>query len=109
MPAQPPPPRSRAKQKRDPGHNLLRRLHYYKAETLAFLRRPGEVPFTNNEVERDLRMMKLKQKISGCFRSWGGALAFCRIRSFLQTARKQDLNPFAALSAIFPPILPATT
>ena len=101
-------PREGPKDKRDAGHNLLRRLHYYREETLAFLKHPC-VPFTNNQAERDIRMAKVKQKISGCFRSFGGAKAFCRVRSFLSTSLKQAKNPFQALQDFYPPIPQALT
>ena len=100
LPKHPHPPRSGAQQKRDSGHNLLRRLHFYQHETLAFLSHPL-VPFTNNRAEQDLRMTKVKQKISGCFRSFGGAKAFFRVRSFISTHQKQGLNPFEALGRVF--------
>ena len=60
-----------------------------------------KVPFDNNFSERDIRMMKVKQKISGCFRSWDGAKFFTRTRSFIVTARKQNVNLFKALRNLF--------
>src|SRR6202795_4912461 len=70
------------------GHNLLRRLHGRKLDVLRFLSDPT-VPFTNNLAEQDGRMMKLRQKISGGFRSVDGAEDFAVMRSLLSTARKQ--------------------
>ena len=82
--------------KRRPGHNLALRLRDYKTETLRFLHDPG-VPFTNNQAERDLRMMKLRMKISGAFRSEQGAQDFATLRSVLSTAQKQGRNRIEAL------------
>jgi transposase len=75
----------------DAGHNLLRRLETRKEDVLRFLVDPA-VPFTNNEAERDGRMMKLRQKISGGFRSEEGARDFASIRSLIATAKKQGWN-----------------
>ena len=79
------------------GHNLLLRLATRKDDTLRFLYNPS-VPFTNNQAERDARMMKLRQKISGGFRSLEGANDFAIIRSFISTARKQGCNIIQALT-----------
>ncbi len=84
---------------RDPrrtGHNLLLRFATRKEDTLRFLHDPA-VPFSNNEAERDVRMMKLRQKISGGFRSSESAADFATVRSFLATARKQGWNIIEAL------------
>jgi transposase len=80
------------------GHNLLLRLHVRKVDVLRFLSDPT-VPFTNNLAERDGRMMKLRQKISGGFRSVGGAEDFAVIRSLLSTARKQGWDILRALAS----------
>ena len=80
------------------GHNLLRRLHGRKPDVLRFLSDPT-VPFTNNLAEQDGRMMKLRQKISGGFRSVEGAEDFAVIRSLLSTARKQGWNILQALAS----------
>ena len=81
----------RGRAPRRTGHNLLLRLATRKQDTLRFLHDPT-VPFTNNQAERDGRMMKLRQKISGGFRSPEGAMDFALIRSFFSTAKKQGWN-----------------
>ena len=80
--------------------NLLERLRDYKADIIRFCK-DFRVPFDNNFSERDIRMMKLKQKISGCFRSKQGALYFARIRSFIMSARKQKRSVLDDLINIF--------
>ena len=89
-------PRGRTKQR--PGHNLLERLKTFKTETLRFLT-DFDVPFTNNLAEQDLRMMKVKMKISGSFRTLDGAEIFARLRSVVSTARKQGCNILQTLTA----------
>jgi len=79
------------------GHNLLLRISTRKPDVLRFLTDP-RVPFTNNLAERDGRMMKLRQKISGGFRCEGGAKDFAVIRSVLSTARKQGWNILQTLT-----------
>ena len=88
----------RGRQPRRVGHNLLLRLSTRKPDVLRFLSDPT-VPFTNNLAEQDGRMMKLRQKISGGFRSEDGAADFAVIRSVLSTARKQGWNLLQTLTA----------
>ena len=91
---------NRGRLKRRVGHNLLLRLQNFQFDVLRFLD-SVDVPFTNNQAERDLRMMKCKQKVSGCFRSADGAVDFANIRSVLSTARKQNLNLLQVLADLF--------
>jgi transposase len=92
-------PRSKAR-------NLLERLRDYEADTLRFMEK-DEVPFTNNLAENDIRMTKVQQKISGCFRSWDGAKIFCRVRSYLSTCRKQGVSASEGLRLLFEGKLPS--
>jgi transposase len=80
--------------------NLLERLQSFENDVLRFLEDPL-VPFTNNQAENDLRMIKVQQKVSGCFRSMEGAETFCRIRSYITTCRKQGITASEALRLLF--------
>lgn len=95
-----PPPERKGPKKQSASKNLLDAFLQRAEQVLAFLD-DLSVPFTNNLAERDLRMIKVQQKISGTFRSEDGATAFCVIRSYLSTMRKQARPMLAALAAVF--------
>jgi transposase len=107
-PRAPATPGKRGKAKQHPARNLLDRLRTHQDAVLAFLY-DLEVPFDNNLAERDVRMVKVQQKVSGTFRSDEGAISFCRIRGYLSSLRKQGLPLFAALEATLrgQPLLPS--
>jgi transposase len=85
---------------RSPAANLLARLDTHRDEVLRLLD-DARVPFDNNQAERDLRMVKLQQKISGCWRTLAGAAAFLALSSYVSTARKQGMNPLVVLRQLF--------
>jgi transposase len=90
----------KGRKKRTKGRNLLKRLTEKKDAVLAFAYH-AEVPFTNNQAERDIRPIKLKQKISGCFRTFYGAEIYARISGYVSTLRKNQFNIFKELSNVF--------
>ena len=90
---------------RSKSRNLLERLREFETETLRFMT-DKLVPFTNNQGENDIRMTKVQQKISGCFRSFEGAQIFCRVRSYLSTCRKHGIKPTDALQTLLSGRLP---
>jgi len=101
-------PKRRGRRKQSKARNLLDRFRDHPDGILAFMR-DFSVPFDNNLSERDLRMMKLRQKISGTFRSFDALVDFCRIRGYVSTARKNGLNALDALRRVFlgDPFVPA--
>ena len=98
-------PGHRGKVKQSKARNLLDRLRDFEDETLRFITNPI-VPFSNNQAERDVRMAKLQQKISGCFRSLEGAQIFARVRGYISTCVKHGLSATDALTTLFNGSLP---
>jgi transposase len=101
--ANPPPvrgPRRRGRLKQSPVRNVLERLLLGKAQVLAFLD-DLTIPFDNNQAERDLRMLKVQQKVSGGFRADSGSAAFARISGYLSTLSKQHMPLLMARAALF--------
>lgn len=110
-PLNPPPVvKKRGRKKQTKTQNLLDRLEKYEAYVLAFLH-DFNIPFTNNQAEQDIRMNKVKQKVSGCFRTLHGAESFLSIRSYVSTVRKCGHQVFPALLAAISgsPIIPDFT
>ena len=106
-PPEPPVKKKRGRKKQTKSKNLLDRMMEKTDYVLAFLS-DASIPFDNNLGERDIRMMKVKQKISGTFRSIEGAQWFCRIRGYISTVKKQGHNVMEALTNVFlgKPFLP---
>ena len=104
----PEPTGKRGRPKRGKAGSLLERLREHREATLAFMD-DFAVPFDNNQAERDIRMAKLQQKVSGGWRTLPGAKRFCRLRSYVATARKQQVGVLPALRRVFEgdPWLPA--
>ncbi|MGG0325288.1 transposase [Bacillus mycoides] len=90
---------SKKKGKQTPAQNLWNRFVKYADRILAFLEHP-DIPFDNNQAERDIRMTKVKQKVSGTFRSKKGAESFCQIRSFMSTMKKQKQSVLQAIGQV---------
>jgi len=100
----------RGRKKQSKAKNLLDRCQKYETEILLFMH-DFSIPFSNNQAERDIRMMKLQQKISGTFRSEEGADWFCRIRGYISTVKKNEVPVFASLLKVFEgdPFIPSAS
>lgn len=96
----------RGRPKKTKSRNLLERLQHYESDVLRFMTE-NSVPFTNNQGENDLRMAKVQQKISGCFRSDNGAKMFFGLRSYLSSCKKQGISASTALVLLFNGMLPS--
>lgn len=103
-------PKKRGRKKKSKAQNLLDRLENYEDWVLAFLH-DFQIPFTNNQAEQDIRMIKVKQKVSGSFRTFEGAELFATIRSYISTARKQGRSILQDLKAAIAgnPFIPSVT
>ncbi len=92
----------KTKVKQTKERNLLDRLCNFEDQVLLFMK-DKNVPFTNNQAERDIRMIKVQQKVAGHFKSMSGAKHFCRIRSYLMTSKKKGHSPFDKFVQLFDP------
>ena len=93
-------PNKRGRRKKGKVRALIERLDIHRDEVCRFVNNLN-VPFDNNQAERDIRMVKTKTKVSGCFRSDEGATAYLRIMSYIGTAKKHGINVFRAIAAAF--------
>jgi transposase len=104
-PNQPDVTKKRGRIKKSKERNLLERLRNFQEETLRFMIQE-DIPFTNNQGERDIRMIKVQQEISGCYKSIDSAKIVCRIRSYLLTCQKHSITPTDAMNTLFNGSLP---
>lgn len=96
----PPKGSGRAKVAQTKERNLLDHLEKFEDADLPIMKEIN-VPFTNNQAEHDIRMVKVQQKVSGCFRSMNGARCFCRLRGYLLTNNKRGNSPYNVLNQLF--------